>query len=418
VTALALLWSLRPAEHVTAEYSHPVLENDATTLLQQRIERGDVHLDFDEDRGYLRSLLEQFDIPVSSQTLVFSKSSFQLDLISPRMPRAIYFNDDVYVGWVQGGRVIEVTSVDPNLGPLFYTLSQEEAERPVFVRQANECLVCHDAFSNPEMVVPRLLVLSVLPNPAGNALKAESMLTTDRSPFRERWGGWYVTGSHGGGHLGNVTVRTPAAGISSIRDYIKTMDLAPGANVRDLTDRFDTSPYLTAHSDIVALMVLAHQTHVHNLITLASYEILKGMEKPVGEAENAPNLPQIVKDATEPLVQAMLFSEAAPLPGPIAGTTTFAADFVRDARRDKQGRSLRDLDLEHRLFRYPLSYLIYSASFDAMPAPARDYVVQRLGEILTGQDQSEGFAHLSPADRQAILEILRETKADFANLRP
>jgi hypothetical protein len=262
------------------------------------------------------------------------------------------------------------------------------------------------------MAVPRLLVLSVLPNPAGNAIKAASLLTTDRSPLRERWGGWYVTGTHGEAHLGNVTVRTPAVDITNINDYIAKMDLTAGANVTDLTRYFDTTRYLTPHSDIVALLVLAHQTHVHNLITLASYEILKAQNQQRQSEDNG-DMSKLVQDFTEPLVRAMLFSGAAPLPGPISGTTSFAADFQRNARRDSRGRSLRDLELNRRLLKHPLSYLIYSASFDAMPISAREYVYRRLNEVLAGQDTSEAFSHLSAADREAIFEILRETKSDF-----
>ncbi len=75
-----------------------------------------------------------------------------------------------------------------------------------------------------------------------------------------------------------------------------------------------------------------------------------------------------------------------------------------------EGRSLRDFDLHKRLFRYPLSYMIYSAAFDAMPEQARSRVYQRLYEVLSGKDQSAPFAHLSPTDRAAILAIVRDTK--------
>src|SRR5262245_28489048 len=81
--------------------------------LMTRIQTDKVVLQFDEEHGYLRSLLKVLNVPTSSQTLVFSKSSFQLTQIAPDRPRAIYFNDDVYVGWVDHGQFIEITSVDP-----------------------------------------------------------------------------------------------------------------------------------------------------------------------------------------------------------------------------------------------------------------------------------------------------------------
>src|SRR5262249_22175906 len=154
--------------------------------------------------------------------------------------------------------------------------------------------------------------------------------------------------------------------------------------------------------DIVALMVLAHQTHIHNLITLATYEV-----------NASPQDEHLVQEDGELLVRAMLFSGAPPFVEPIAGTSGFAAEFSARGPRDQKGRSLRELDLTHRLLRYPLSYLIYSKSFDEMPASVRSYVVRRIGEVLGGQDQSPEFQHLSKEDRQAILEILRDTKPGF-----
>ena len=109
----------------------------------------------------------------------------------------------------------------------------------------------------------------------------------------------------------------------------------------------------------------------------------------------------------------MLFIDEAPLPGPVAGTTAFAANFNASGRRDSRGRSLRDLDLHRRLLKYPCSYLIYSEPFDRMPPAARAVVYARLWEVLSGRERSERYNVLSAADRQAILEILRETKPDL-----
>src|SRR5437762_2931677 len=160
--------------------------------LAQKVQGDKIALNYDEAHGYLKSVLKALNVPVSSQTLVFSKSSFQLTQISPEAPRAIYFNDDVYVGWVNHGQYIEVATVDAQAGPLFYKLSQEDDRHPVLELQKEECLVCHDTFQT-STAVPRLLMLSVLPNPDGNALKAAALITNDQSPLRERWGGWYVT---------------------------------------------------------------------------------------------------------------------------------------------------------------------------------------------------------------------------------
>ena len=255
-------------------------------------------------------------------------------------------------------------------------------------------------------------MLSVLPNPAGNAIKAAALITNDESPLRERWGGWYVTGTHGSQrHLGNTIVKASESEIENIniKNYIAKMDLSRGANVTDLTSWFDAKLYLSPHSDIVALMVLGHQTHVHNLINFARYSMQSALQ---GKQDSKAAV-DFVKDDLEKIVKAMLFSGEAPLTEPISGTSTFAAEFSNQGPRDSHRRSLRDLDLKHRLFRYPLSYVVYSKLFDQMPGPMKDYVTRRIGEVLTGEDRSQDFAHLSEADREAILGILRETKPGF-----
>jgi hypothetical protein len=380
---------------------------DPVARLQQKIDNGEVVLQFDAKHGYLSSLLKDLNIPVSSQSLVFSKSSEQEAVISPQTPRALYFNDDVYVGWVQGG-AIELAAVDPKSGSFFYTLTQENNPHPKFERHTTNCVGCHDSSEDPSRLIPRLLMLSVLPDRQGKAINAAAVVTTDRSPFRERWGGWYVTGTHGKQtHMGNQTFSAPAREITSIPDYIANLDLTPGANVTDLSSRFDTRPYLVPHSDIVALMVLAHQTHVHNLITFATYRLQAALESDA-KAETA----SLVKELAEPVVRAMLFSGETALTDPIAGTSGFAAEFVKPGPRDSRGRSLRDLDLKTRLLRYPLSYVIYSDAFNQMPAALKDYVYRRLREVLNGEDKSAAFAHLSASDRENILAILKDTKPE------
>jgi len=357
----------------------------------------------------VRSLLKNLNIPESSQTLVFSKSSFQLDHISPQNPRALYFNDDIYVGYVPTAPVLEIAAIDPVRGPVFYSMSRGQTLKPKIEAQdqTRNCIVCHDS-SNNDTPIPRLLMLSVLPNPAGNSLRALSLLTNDQSPLKERWGGWYVTGTHGAQrHLGNLLVRADASSIDSIKATIPRLNLEPGANVTDLTTRFDTRAYPNPYSDIVALMILGHQTHVHNLITLAADEVTAAMKQHPEEVD------KLVKEDGELLVRGMLFSGAAKFTDPIAGPTGFAADFSSRGVRDSRGRSLKDLDLKQRLLKYPMSYLIYSKSFDSMPGAVKNYAYRRFREILTGEDKSADFAHLSATDRADILEILRETKPEF-----
>jgi hypothetical protein len=381
---------------------------DAVARLQAQIDSGAVTLQFDAARGYLASLLRALHVPVSSQVLVFSKSSEQEAVISPQTPRALYFNDDVYVGWVQGG-AIEVAAMNPKSGAFFYTLPQVKDARPTFEHHTSKCVGCHDSSEDPTTLIPRLLMLSVLPDREGKAINSLALVTNDHSPFKERWGGWYVTGTHGRQtHMGNQTFTRPQLDVTSIPDYIVNVDLSRGSNVTDLSSRFDTKPYLTSGSDIVALMVLAHQTQVENLMMFASYRLAAAVKADPGADTAA-----IVKQVGEPIVRALLFSGEAPLSDSIVGTSGFAAEFEKDGPRDTHGRSLRDLDLKTRLFRYPLSFVIYSEAFDQMPKPITEYVHRRLHEVLGGQDQTIPFAHLSTVDREAIRGILQDTKPGF-----
>jgi hypothetical protein len=396
-------------------YSTPDV-NDPVARLQKRLDSGEAKLKYDDVHGYLRSVLELLEVPVSSQMLVFSKTSFQRDRISPETPRAVYFNDGVYVGSVQLGEVVEVSAVDPQKGAIFYTLAQQQVERPVFRRQTHDCLQCHD--SSLSLGVPGHIVRSVYPDTNGQPiLSAGTFVTNHNSPLSERWGGWYVTGKHGKQtHMGNVNVPRPAH-----HEPPPKLEFTAGVNVTDLVGRCDVAPYLSPHSDLVALMVLEHQTHLHNLITRANYQTRLAlrdegaMNRALGHPldERLESTLSRVKSVCEPLVKYMLFADETPLTDRVQGTSEFTKEFAARGSRDQKGRSLRDFDLEKRMFRYPLSYLIYSEAFDALPDLARDFVYQRLWQILSNADESEKVGHLNEADRRAIVEIVRETKPDL-----
>jgi hypothetical protein len=358
-----------------------------------------VALAFDPDKGYLPALLRALRVPESSQGLVFSRTSLQVDHIAPWSPRAIYFSDDVYVGWVQGGPIMELAAVDPSLGAVFYTVRQEPGGKPEIARETRACLQCHSSEATGR--IPGFIMRSTVVDRHGYPVSSDRGVTTDRTPIGDRWGGWFVTGTIPAPHLGNAMTPALKVEMGNVASYLATTPLTTSGSVNDLSGRFDTAPYLSGHSDAVALLVLAHQTEVHNLITAAAYQ-----------ARATPDDRMRIEGAAERLVRALLFWHAAALPGPISGTSGFAAQFAKAGPRDRVGRSLRDFDLEHRVFRYPLSYLIYSESFDALPPVVKDYVHRRLRDVLAGGDNPD-FA-LSPDDRSAIREILADTKPDFA----
>jgi hypothetical protein len=362
----------------------------------------------------LPSLLKALEIDQDTQLLVFSKTSFQLRLISPQTPRALYFNDDVYVGYVPGGDVVEISVADTRQGAIFYTLDQTAAAKPPFVRRTHDCLQCHA--SSVTQGVPGHLIRSVYPDPEGHPiLRAGSFVTTEASRMSERWGGWYVTGQHGAQrHMGNTTLARDA------RE--EQFDREAGANLLDLAGRCNLSNYLLPHSDLIAHLVLTHQTHVHNLITAANYQTRLAlhdqriMDEMLGRTSGEPSdsTKRRIQTAGEKLVEGLLFCKEVELQEPVQGTSGFAAQFAQRGPMDQHGRSLRHFDLEHRLFKYPCSYLIYTAAFDALPELMKDYVFQRLAAVLSGNDTSDKFAHLDPEERQAVQQILLETKPEFA----
>lgn len=388
---------------------HPAIEyadrpgRDPVAELNRKVQKGTVELKFDATQGYLRSVLKALNVPIQSQIVVFSKTSVQAPKISPKNPRTLFFNDSVVVGWVHGG-FMELAAQDPQQGVIFYTLDQSITEhrerttmklhvRPLFNRD-NECLGCHVSYAT--LGVPGMLIRSALPRSNGEPLRElGDYLTDHRSPLEERWGGWYVTGRSGSiRHLGNTIVtnpETPAS--SSLSETLET-----------LSGKFDTTKYLSPYSDIVALMVFDHQMRMNNLLTRVGWEArYAAYEHRIDRAAH-------VRDAVNELVDYLFFVDEAPLPDKIEGTSGFTEAFAAQGPQDSKGRSLRQLDLRKRLMRYPCSYMIYTEAFDNLPAEAREAIYRRMWQILSGRETDKKYARLSPSDRQAVVEILRETK--------
>lgn len=413
-----LLTSSAFAQRVNYEeppISYSVTKPDnRVSQLQEKLDAGTVALKFETEQGYLKSLLEQLQISTSSQVLSFGRTSLQDDKISPATPRALYFSDDVHLGYVQNG-LIEIAAHDPLLGMVFYTLKQTDDAPPVFQRQTNSCLTCHGAARTKN--VPGVLIRSVYPDPGGHpVVAAGSFVSTHKSPLNQRWGGWYVTGRHGDQqHLGNFVLTTAKKP--------KTIDNSAGHNLDNLKDRFDTTKYLTPHSDLVALMVLEHQTDTLNILTTASFEmrhaqyLIEHAGDDAAAKEKAAKLhADRLAKITEQIVRAFLFAEEAKLTKPVAGTSDFTTEFSSRGPRDSKGRSLRDFDLQTRMFKYPCSYLIHTPAFDSLPEELKQSVGQRMSEVLSSSELPKGLEHLSESDRVAIREILAEIKPGF--LRP
>jgi hypothetical protein len=380
-------------DHAVITYASATQRN-AIADLNAHLQDGSIKLQFSGRPGYLRSVLDALGVHVESQMLVFSKTSLQKPLISPEHPRSIFFNDSVVVAWVPGEPFIEAAAEDVQKGVIFYTLDYGLNEHPVFMRQ-DSCLSCHESLAS--MGVPGMLLRSVFPGENGTPIRPlGDFIPDDRSPFRERWGGWYVTGSSGPHkHLGN-------------RTFANAGDDEPPAiasNLNDLDGRFDTGAYLAPYSDIVSLMVFEHQMRMVNLLTRAGWEIRLATYEGRSSGATSSMAHEIADD--------LLFVDEAPLSGPIKGTSGFAEKFAAQGPWDNKSRSLRQLDLTVRLMRYPCSYMIYSAAFNGLPAELKNATYRRMWEILSGQEKTPRYARLTAADRQAVLGILRETMKDL-----
>lgn len=388
-----------PRDHPAIQYSSRA-PRDPVVDLNASIQKGTTSLSFEPlPRGYLASVLKAFDIPVSSQTLVFSENSLQRSHISQRTPRAIYFNDTVAVAWAKGADTIEATALDPTQGVHFYSIPQSRGAKPQFIHRNKDCLQCH--LLPQTHGVPGVVTMSVLPLSDNKNDYAQGWEADHRTPYEDRWGGWYVTGAQvPTKHLGNVPV------LHVPKSYVRA-DAAP--KLATAVGAFDTAPYLTPHSDIVALMVLNHQTRMTNLLIRLGWQ----WRIAARDFPTRSSIPPHIRDTAYELVDYMLFVDEAPLPSPVRGSSSFSTDFPAKGPRDNKGRSLRDLDLTRRLLRYPCSYMIYTPAFDALEPPVKAVVYDRMWRILSGVEKDPDYAKLTPADRRAIIDILRETKKDL-----
>ncbi len=329
IRALLILAQIYPG-NLPIEHYRAAAFQDAAARLDRRLAAGEAKLHFREGvLGYLPSLLELFDINPDTQALVFSRTSFQAQRIGPRNPRAIYFNDTVAVGFVPGGEGMEIAALDPREGVAFYTLENRAVDRPRLVRR-EECLHCH--YGPATLGVPGMFIGSVYPDVSGKPSRDAAIITDHRTPFADRWGGWYVTNSSIG--RSNSVAMDPA----------EPRTLAPLPNFR-------AEQYLVPTSDIVALMTFEHQTYVTNLLIRLNWLARTG-DTAAMEA------------AIKETAAALQFAGEAKPPEVIRGASTFARTFPL------RGPD-RDFDLTTRLFRSRRSFMVHTPAFEALPEPVR-----------------------------------------------
>ena len=356
----------------------------------------------------LKWLLDELGVPVESQIFVFSKTSMQRDLINPETPRVLYFSDEAYVGWSVTGS-FEVSVFDAKLGTTFYLFDQHATKDEPLLARSGDCLLCHSRHEH----TPSLRTRTIFPDANGEPLSGSgSSNIAPSTPLAERWGGWYVTGTKAPfEHRGNL--------IGKKIDDFEGPAAQPTRNLLSLKGVVDTHRYLLNTSDVVPLLMHDHQVHVHNVLSTANQDARialhrwPAMREILGLPANAP--PQgsclVVFDSqAEKILDAMLCRDEAAWPAEgIQGDGVFAPAYAKTSKPDAKGRSLRDLDLKTRLFRYRCSPLIYSQSFATLPTELRDIVLLRLSSGLRAFPPSPSFGHLTDDERIAIHEILTQT---------
>ena len=377
---------------------------DPFTRMRDLLESTNSPLDRTSELAFVRSLLRVLGIPESSQLLVFSTTSLQLGLISPSNPRALYFNDDTYVGWVPGGR-IEIASIDPELGAIFYIFDIPSDASPIRADRSGRCMNCH---AGDEVgFVPGLTVKSVLPGPGGGSLDSFRRIPAGHAvPFETRFGGWHVTGAHGfTNHWGNLIGRLQEGALIRIPN-------TPG-------ERFRLDRYPVPTSDLVAHCVHEHQIGYFNRAILACYRVRTYLHVD-GPALTSAHRREIEADADE-LTRYLLFSDEAPFPGAfIRGDSLsgFRREFVIQRHGDQPTNPLRELALSTRLFRHRCSYLIHSAQFQSLPAALRDRVLDRIRAALRETDPDTSLARIDATERQFLRGLLAKTLPGFAPSSP
>jgi len=371
---------------------------------------GEPALDRSSAKAFLASVLDELEISPASQLLVFSQTSFQNKHIKGETPRALYFNEDHYIGFVQGGD-LEVITTDPRLGMTFYTMSVPEPDsyRSPVIHRNPSCLACHAGSAQSDF--PGLLALSVFPTGSGSQiLRGTTHVVDDTQDLDKRWGGWYVTGRvDGPRHRGNVHYAQDAEDVDGITP--KDRDL--GAQLDRMSEVLDMTPYLEETSDVVSLLVFEHQVRAHNQISAAfghSRIAIYADDDYMAGGELQPKTVAIFEEQADDLLDVMLFQDEADLSGhAIEGSPAFQSAFAANARRDENGRSLKDFELQSRIFRYRCSYMIYSKAFEYLPEQFKAVFFEKLDRVLSAEPRQDRFDHLDREERQAIREILQAT---------
>lgn len=372
-------------------YTRPL--NDPFTKKKADLESGKIPLDYTNGKTFVTSLLKAFDIPASSQMLAFSTTSLQLSKISPSNPRALYFDEDLYISYVPGGK-IEIVSLDPQLGGIFYIFDIPQNGSPLKPERTTQCMNCHAEADTRH--VPGLVIKSVIPGPNGGSLDSfRRSLTGHDIPLKQRFGGWYLTGPIPiEDHWGNTIGKLSPTGLS--RRTIQPGELFS----------FDNYPY--SSSDILPQLLHEHQAGFVNQVVEAAYKYRSYMYEDQGNL--SPAHAEEMAKTTQQLTRYILFADEAPLPeGQIKGDPQYKKDFLASRKALPSGESLRDFDLQTRLFKHRCSYMVHSAVFQGLAPEYKTQVLQSLAKALDTQSPDPEYSYLSTGEKEVIKKLLQTT---------
>lgn len=378
------------------------LARDPLTVLAGGLADGTIPLKGTTPLECMREVLALLKIPEASQVLVFSKTSKQNSLINPWNPRAIYFSSNAYAAYVPGGEM-EIITHDPVLGPIFHLVNLGNPPQSAKIQRAtSDCLSCHGTVRTAG--VPGVMIRSVFADADGQVLGGMGSVDVDTStPIPQRWGGYYVTGSSSLPHFGNRHFSANS----------KPGSMGVGPELQDLDGKIAIDQYPQSTSDIVALMVLEHQCHVHNLMTAAAYRYrwAAWMARSVDDQADPDQgtAGKLADDHAAGIVDALLFKNAAEMGEGIEGSEAFQSAFLKHYPITKDGQSLADFHLGQKLFKNRCSYMIYSNVFESLPPRVVSGIVKRLRLILEAPEEVEGYEYLGKAERERIVVILNET---------
>ena len=364
--------------------------------LLKQIEKGEFQPDTSSDQALLRSLLQGLKVPVSSQILLFSASSLQSEIINPRNPRALFFNEDTYVGYVPGG-VLEVAAADPEVGPIFYVFDRLQPGGPFpRVQRGTKCFNCHGGTATKRL--PGLIAESLLVSQAGSSLETYRRDEQGHQiPLENRFGGWHLTGKHHiSGHKANVF------GLARGGKIEKT-EVVPGQT-------WDTAKLLLPTSDILPHLVHEHQIGFENRLVRGIYIVRQLKHDRKGMLGNAEQ--EEIDTWAQDFARYVLFADEAKFPREgIEGDPAYVRDFLEGRITSKRGLSLKDFDLKTRLFKHRCSFMLYTDTWEHAPKEIKDRVYYRMAEAL--RDAQPSMPHLATEERRVIREILKETLRDL-----